>query len=149
MTAEAFNSAVDFVSLWKISIWREAQVGSHAGLASSTLANKLFGNAGDNALDGGAAADVLTGGAGNDIFVFHAGEANGDMILDFAGNGGAAGDSLQLVGYGAGATFTQNDATHWQVASNQWQIHSGLDAHNETITLGNGASIHATDFLFV
>ena len=27
--------------------------------------------------------------------------------------------------------------------------HSGLDGHNETITLGNGASIHATDFLFV
>jgi hypothetical protein len=33
-------------------------------------------------------------------------------VVDFAGNGAAAGDLLEFVGYGAGATFTQNDATH-------------------------------------
>jgi hypothetical protein len=42
-----------------------------------------------------------------------------------------------------GASFTQVGAT------NQWVVHSGLDAHIETITLANGASIHASDFLFV
>ena len=62
----------------------------------NALANSLFG---DNTLDGGAAADSLTGDACNDTFVFKAGEANGDMIVDFAGNGAAAGDSLQFVGY--------------------------------------------------
>jgi Ca2+-binding RTX toxin-like protein len=115
--------------------------GNLAG-GGNALANKLFGNAGDNTLDGGGGADVLTGGAGNDTFVFHAGEANGDVVLDFAGNGAAAGDSLQLVGYGAGATFTQNDATHWQVNYDGNALH-------EVITFMNGASIHPSDVLFV
>jgi Ca2+-binding RTX toxin-like protein len=85
-----------------------------AGNLSGTgnaLANGLYGNSGDNALDGGAGADVLTGNAGNDTFVFHRGQGNGDMAVDFAGNGAAQGDSLQFVGYGAGATFTKVDAT--------------------------------------
>jgi VCBS repeat-containing protein len=103
--------------------------------------NKLFGNAGDNTLDGGAGADALTGNAGNDTFVFHAGEANGEVVVDFAGNGAAAGDSLQFVGYGAGATFTQNDATHWQVNFN-----GGLS--HEVLTFMNGAAIDPSDFVF-
>ena len=52
---------------------------------------------------------------------------------------------ISVLGFGTaaeGATFTQIGA------SNQWQIHSGLDAHNETITLSNGATVHASDFLF-
>ena len=40
-------------------------------------------------------------------------------------------------------TFTQVGAT------NQWQIHSGLDGHNEVITLQNGATVNASDFVFV
>ena len=67
----------------------------------NALANSLFGNTGNNTLDGGAGADVLTGNAGNDTFVFNAGQANGDTIVDFAGNGAAAGDALLFVGYGA------------------------------------------------
>jgi len=106
------------------------------------LANQVYGNAGDNALDGGAAADLLTGNAGNDAFVFHVGEAGGDMVVDFAGNGAAAGDSLQFVGYGAGATFTNINATHWQVNYNG-------GASQEVITFLNGASIDATDFAFM
>jgi len=111
----------------------------------NTLANSLFGNSGVNRLDGGAGADSLTGNAGDDVFVFQAGQASGDAIVDFTGNGAAAGDSLQFLGFGTaaqGATFTQIGA------SNQWQIHSGLDAHNETITLSNSATVHANDFLF-
>jgi Ca2+-binding RTX toxin-like protein len=108
----------------------------------NTLANNVYGNAGDNTLDGGAGADLLTGNAGNDTFVFHVGEADGDTVVDFAGNGAGAGDSLQFVGYGAGATFTQNDATHWQVNYNGGASH-------EVITFTNGASIDPTDVLFV
>jgi Ca2+-binding RTX toxin-like protein len=108
----------------------------------NALANSLFGNSGDNTLDGGAAADSLTGDAGNDTFVFKAGEANGDMIVDFAGNGAAAGDSLQFVGYGPGATFTNIDPTHWQVNYNGGSSH-------DIITFANAASIDATDFIFL
>src|SRR5262245_3554726 len=107
----------------------------------SALANSIIGNGGNNTLDGGAGADVLTGSAGNDTFVFHMGEGDGDTVVDFAGNGTAAGDSLLFVGYGPGATFTQNDATHWQVNFNGGASH-------EVITFMNGAAIDATDFVF-
>jgi endoglucanase len=107
----------------------------------NVLANGLYGNSGDNALDGGAGADVLTGNAGNDTFLFRAGQGNGDMVVDFAGNGAGLGDSLQFVGYGAGATFTNIDATHWQVNFNGGASH-------ETITFMNGASIDPSDVVF-
>jgi trimeric autotransporter adhesin len=104
-------------------------------------ANTIVGNDGNNVLDGGASSDVLIGNPGNDTFVFHMGEASGDTVFDFAGNGAATGDSLQFVGYGPGATFTNIDATHWQVNFNSGSQH-------EVITFSNGASIDATDFLF-
>jgi Ca2+-binding RTX toxin-like protein len=114
--------------------------GNFAGTGNA-LANGIYGNSGNNTLDGGAAADMLTGDAGDDTFVFHVGEADGDRVVDFAGNGGAAGDSLQFVGYGPGATFTNIDATRWQVNYNSGASH-------EVITFLNGASIDATDFSF-
>jgi Ca2+-binding RTX toxin-like protein len=106
------------------------------------LANDITGNDGANLLDGGGAADMLTGGAGNDVFVFAPGEADGDTVTDFAGNGAAAGDALVFSGYGAGATFTNIDATHWQVNYN-------AGANHDVITFSNAAAIDPTDFLFV
>src|SRR4029450_4267277 len=90
-------------------------------------------------------ANALVGAAGNDTFVFLSNEANGATVVDFDGLDAAQGDSLIFSGFGSaaqGATFTS-------LGGNTWQIHSGLDAHNETITLSNGALIHGTDFLFV
>ena len=87
----------------------------------------------------------MVGGAGNDTFVFSAGQANGDAIVDFAGNGATTGDTLRFVGYGTaaqGATFTQIGVT------SQWLIHSGIGGLDETITFTNGAALDATDFLF-
>jgi Ca2+-binding RTX toxin-like protein len=107
--------------------------------------NELSGNISDNVLDGKGGQDLLEGRSGNDTFVFAAGEADGDVVRDFVGNGALAGDSFRFVGFGTaarGATFTQIGAT------NQWQIHSGLDGHNEVITLGYGASVHASDYVF-
>jgi Ca2+-binding RTX toxin-like protein len=84
--------------------------GDLAGTGNA-IANTLYGNGGDNALDGGADADVLIGDGGNDTFVFNVGEADGDIVVDFSGNGGGPGDSLEFIGYGADATFTNIDAT--------------------------------------
>jgi serralysin len=103
--------------------------------------NNIFGNSGNNVLNGGGAADVLTGDAGNDTFVFAAGQGNGDTVVDFAGNGAAAGDLLLFVGYGAGATFSNIDSTHWQVNYNSGTQH-------DFITFSNGATIDAGDFSF-
>ncbi|PEQ14039.1 hypothetical protein B2G71_05980 [Novosphingobium sp. PC22D] len=83
------------------------------GGAGNWRANTIIGNAGDNhlsggsgndILDGGAGRDVLRGGSGNDIFVFRAGEADGDRILDFT-----SGDRIELVGFGdrASARLTE------------------------------------------
>jgi trimeric autotransporter adhesin len=119
------------------------QLGSaDLGGTGNALANAMFGNSGNNTLDGQGGADILTGNAGNDTFVFHVGQANGDTVVDFAGNGAAAGDSLQFVGYGAGASFTNIDATHWQVNYNGGASH-------DVLTFSNAAPIDATDFLFV
>ena len=107
----------------------------------NALDNKVFGNAGGNTLDGGAGADRLTGGAGNDTFVFHAGQAGGDIVVDFDGQGAGVRDSLSFVGYGAGS-FTQVGTT------NQWQITYNGGSSVETITFLNGASIDPQDFLF-
>jgi hypothetical protein len=78
--------------------------------------------------------------------VFNALQADGDTILDFDGQGAGTGDSLSFVGFGTaddGATFTQIDAT------NEWVIHSGLDAHDEIITFMNGAAPDTSDWHFV
>jgi Ca2+-binding RTX toxin-like protein len=112
----------------------------------SAFADIIIGDDGPNRLNGLGGADQLTGAGGDDTFWFRAGEANGDVVIDFSGNGAGAGDSFLFTGFGTaaqGATFTQIGAT------NQWQIHSGLDGHNEIITLANGAAVHASDFVFV
>ena len=52
-------------------------------------------------------------------------------------------DHLFFSGYGTAA----QGATLQQIGStDQWQIHSGLDAHNETITFSNHAAVQAGDF---
>jgi hypothetical protein len=85
----------------------------------------------------------VVGGDGNDAFVFVAGSASGATVADFDQS---EGDVLVFSGFGTGAqvgTFTHIGST------NQWQLHSGLDLHNETITLANGAAPDTGDFFFV
>lgn len=100
----------------------------------------LFGDNGDDELDGGAGADNLMGGAGNDVFVFRKGEANGDVINDFWGKGNSAGDSIALVGYAAGTTFTRVGPG----SSNIYQIndHGSI----ETVTIYATGQVHSSDF---
>lgn len=105
-------------------------------------ANTLYGNTGNNILNGEAGADMLVGGQGNDAFIFDVGQAAGDTVVDFVGNGEAAGDLLIFVGYDPSATFTNVDPTHWQVNYNGGASH-------EVITFMNGASIHASDIVFM
>jgi hypothetical protein len=59
------------------------------------------------------------------------------VLVDFAGNGAAVGDVLSFVGFGGGATFTEQDATHWVPTYNG-------GASTEVITLQNGAPVDAS-----
>ena len=64
--------------------------------------------------------------------------------MDFDGNGASTRDSLAFEGYGTaaqGATFVN--------VGNDWQITSFDGSVQETITLGNGASIHTSDSTFI
>ena len=102
----------------------------------------LQGGGGEDTLFGGTGIDGLQGDAGSDHFVFNPGTAAGDVIVDFNGNGAAAGDHLSFVGFGAGATFTNQDATHWVLTYNG-------GANTEIITFQNAATIDASDFQFL
>jgi len=85
------------------------------GYAGADFVN---GGNGADVLDGGSGIDTYQGGSGNDTFVFREGEANGDTVLDFAGNGGSADDSISLIGYGTaaqGASVAQLNATQWSI----------------------------------
>jgi Ca2+-binding RTX toxin-like protein len=102
----------------------------------------LVGLGGRDSLDGGLGADTLEGGAGHDEFNFIVGQADGDVVVDFAGNGPLGGDLLLFFGYGPGATFLQVGAT------NQWEIKSADGLITETITVANGAAFDPSDFVF-
>ena len=108
--------------------------------------NTILGNANDNTLNGGASSDALSGLGGNDTFVFVAGQAQGDVIYEFQGNGGAVGDVIRFEGYGTlaeGATFHQLSATHWQVSSADGSI-------TETIIFDGAYTFDTTtDLIFV
>ena len=66
------------------------------------------------------------------------------------GNGASAGDQMQFYGFSTaqqGAALTQADAGHWQ-------IHSGLDGHDEMIAISTGSIVqklvvHASDYMFL
>jgi Ca2+-binding RTX toxin-like protein len=87
----------------------------------------------------GLGSDTLSGGAGNDTFVFAKGQAAGDIITDFQGNGTAAGDSLQLTGFSHSSYLTHSGAN--------WTIHDG--SYAETFTLTGVTTLAADDFHFI
>jgi len=138
--ADAIFSTVDYTLSANVETLVQ-QGTDNVAATGNALANSIFGNSGDNMLDGQGGADELTGNAGNDTFVFNVGQANGDTVVDFNGNGAAAGDWLKFVGYGTGANFTNIDAMHWQVNYNGGASH-------DIIAFSNGAPIAASDVLF-
>jgi serralysin len=99
----------------------------------------LDGGSGVDRLDGGAGADDLTGGSGFDVFVFKKGQANGDEIMDFDGNGSGAGDTIRLEGYAAGTTFTK-------VSGDLWRIND--HGFIEFVTIHSDGNVHSTDWAF-
>jgi Ca2+-binding RTX toxin-like protein len=110
-------------------------------LLGSRFADALFGDGLANTINGGIGADSLFGGFNDDTFAFFIGQANGDTVIDFEGNGAAAGDQLRFTGYGAG-TLVQIDATHWQVSNQAGTL-------QEIITFSNAALVDPGDILFV
>jgi Ca2+-binding RTX toxin-like protein len=130
----------DFTNVEILSLDTAAGTGVYA--TGNSQHNTIFGNANDNVLDGGGAGDILSGLGGNDTFVFHAGQAHGDVVYEFDGNGAAEGDQLQFYGYGPGATFTQASATEWIIASADGSV-------SEVITLIGAPAVDPSDYHFL
>ena len=106
--------------------------------------NQIYGNALDNVLNGGAGADDLSGLGGNDSFSFVAGEAHGDIVWDFTGNGAGVGDLLRFEGYG---TLAQG-ASLTSLGGDQYQVTSADGLSSEAITVYGAIDI-AQDIVFV
>jgi len=100
------------------------------------------GSAGNETLTTLGGPNTLAGAGGNDTFWLMQGQANGTTMTDFDGNGAGAGDNFVFTGYGPGASFTNVDATHWQIN------YAGGTQH-DVITLLNGAPVDPSDFLFI
>jgi Ca2+-binding RTX toxin-like protein len=111
-------------------------------LTGGSAADSLTGDDRANVIDGGPGADGMAGGSASDTFAFRRGEANGDTVADFNGNGPALGDSLRFVGFGQGATFAQVDATHWRI-----DYDGG--AAQEVVAFSNAPAIHQSDYAFI
>ena len=75
----------------------------------NSLNNRLIGSAGPDTLNGKGGDDYLSGGGGNDTFIYEKGSGF-DTIADFHVNTGSGEhDTLQLAGYGSGATLTHDN----------------------------------------
>ncbi len=107
-------------------------------------ADALSGGEGNDTLGGGAGADALSGDGGNDVFRLHAGEADGDAVLDFAGNGALAGDRIVFEGYGLAAQGASFEA----LGGGAWRVTSADGAVAEVITFQGNPAIHGSDYLF-
>lgn len=109
-------------------------------------ADTLVGRGGNDDLSGGQGADLYIGGSGadtmrggtGDTFQFSPGEAAGDVIQGFVGNGAAAGDTLVFQGYGAGATLS-NVGDAWTIT---WA------GGQETFTITGVTSLDPSDYVF-
>lgn len=99
----------------------------------------LVGGAGNDILNGGVGVDKLTGGAGLDTFLFVSGQAKNDSITDFDGLDIAAGDVIELRGYGEGSTFAY-------VFGNAYVIRDGITGLEEVITIQG--KVVASDVVF-
>jgi serralysin len=104
-------------------------------------ADNLNGAAGNDRLFGGGGADTLTGGAGSDEFVMVRGDANGDVITDFARSGVNGTDHITLSGYAAGAVLVHGAGTAYSV-----QV-GGVTV--DSFTVNGVAVLTAADYAFV
>jgi hypothetical protein len=103
----------------------------------------IAGGDGNDIINGGAGADMLRGNGGDDTYIFVKGEADGDTILDYFGQGAAVADSIILQGYAAGTTFTRIGGG----SSTLYEINDhGFIEHINIIATGQ---VHPTDVTFL
>jgi VCBS repeat-containing protein len=108
------------------------------GLGNDTLTGGL----GNDIMEGGGGADTMTGGGGDDVYVMRKGDVQGDTITDYFGSGNAVGDSIVLVGYADGTTWTR--------VGNGSSTTYTINDHGfvETFTIVATGQVHSSDVTF-
>jgi hypothetical protein len=112
-------------------------------LRGGAAADNLTGGIGEDVMDGGAGADMMAGGLGDDTYILRKGEVEGDVILDYFGQGATTGDSIVLQGYGVGTTFERiggGSSTTYQINDNGFI---------ETFTILATGQVHQSDVTFI
>lgn len=112
-------------------------------LRGGAAGDSLTGGVGNDLMDGGAGADTMAGGIGDDTYILRKGEVQGDVILDYFGQGAATADSIVLQGYGAGTTFERiggGSSTTYQINDNGFI---------ETFTIIATGQVHQSDVTFI
>jgi Ca2+-binding RTX toxin-like protein len=112
------------------------------GLVSIATNITFAGSNGNDRIIGSAIVNRINGGTGTDTIVLSKGGVQGDIITGFEGAGLANGDVLELVGFGAGATFAF-------VSGTTYRITDGADEETLSITTIGGAQVTAADVVFV
>jgi hypothetical protein len=79
--------------------------------------------------------DFLVGNGGNDTYVLNANVTGTKLDAFRVGH-----DKIDFKGFdSASAHLTQVDSTHWQIADAR---------HTDTFVVGNGVTLHASDYFF-
>jgi hypothetical protein len=107
--------------------------------------------AGSNYIGGGSGSDTLiaanvgnatlAGGTGTDLFVLDKFAASGDQITGFTGAGVAGGDTLDLHGFGTGASLVYD-------GSNLYTVNYASGSETFTIQTTDGNPLTAGDYTF-
>lgn len=117
----------------------EAGAGDDVIVAEGRMNLAAFGGEGDDRIVAGRGRDLLSGGEGDDVFVLGVATTQGDVILDFA-----AGDTLELAGFGAGAAVNHLGGGLW--------LASGAAGEASFMLLAGGSAVTALgaeDYAFV
>ncbi|HYD98264.1 MAG TPA: M10 family metallopeptidase C-terminal domain-containing protein, partial [Alphaproteobacteria bacterium] len=102
-------------------------------IVGNAAANSLSGGSGNDWLDGGAGSDTLEGGAGTDFFIVAAGQAEGDLLIDYT----PGTDRILFLNYSSSSTLRQIGNA----------VFLGSDS-TEALRLPSGVSLSAGDVSF-
>ncbi len=123
---------------WSLTAYVDWAEVERIDVSGGAYGDTLVGGGSTDTIDGYAGPDLLLGGGSSDVFRIRRPGGDGVTIGDFRGNGAAAGDRIEFIGFDAGSTLTSLGGTAWRAGT----AASGVDL---TII----GAVHPTDYVFL